>query len=142
MARRWQGSRGCPTRRRRGRSRRRWRRPGRSWARWRPRSRRGSRHGRRAAAARSWALLDRPTLRSRRPPGGGLGGEEVDVDELWRRTAGELAAMIAKQEVSSAEVVEAHLARIDALNPEINAVTMVLADEARAGAAVADRAVA
>ena len=43
--------------------------------------------------------------------------------------AGELAAMIAGDEVSSAEVVEAHLARIEAVNPPLNAVTEVLADE-------------
>ena len=64
------------------------------------------------------------------------------MDELWRLGAGELAAMIAKGEVSSAEVVDAHLARIDAVNPRLNALTQVLADEARAGAAAADRAVA
>ena len=64
------------------------------------------------------------------------------MDELWRLDAGELAAMIAKREVSSAEVVDAHLARIDAVNPRLNALTQVLADEARAGAAAADRAVA
>ena len=41
--------------------------------------------------------------------------------------------------MSSAEVVEAHLARIEAVNPKVNAVVRVLADEARAGAAEADR---
>jgi amidase len=50
--------------------------------------------------------------------------------------------MIAAKEVSSVEVVEAHLARIDATNPTLNAVTRLLADEARAGAAAADRALA
>ena len=38
-------------------------------------------------------------------------------------------------------MVDAHLARIEATNPTINAVTRVLADEARAAAAAADRAV-
>jgi amidase len=51
----------------------------------------------------------------------------------------ELADMIAARKVSSAEVVEAHLARIDAVNPKLNAVVRVLADEARAAAAEADR---
>jgi amidase len=64
------------------------------------------------------------------------------MDELWRRGAGELATMIAKGEVSSAEVVESHLERIEAVNPALNALTQVLADEARAAAAAADRAVA
>src|SRR6476620_9397154 len=50
--------------------------------------------------------------------------------------------MIAAKEVSSVEVIEAHLGRIEAVNPVVNAVTRVLADEARAGAAAADRALA
>jgi hypothetical protein len=64
------------------------------------------------------------------------------MSELWQRGAGELAALIAAREVSSREVVEAHLARIEAVNPHLNALTRVLADEARAGADAADRAVA
>ncbi|MGY1706200.1 amidase [Geodermatophilus sp. SYSU D00697] len=60
------------------------------------------------------------------------------TDPLWRRGAGELAGMIRAGEVSSVEVVEAHLARIDAVNPELNAVVVVLADEALAAAKVAD----
>jgi amidase len=50
--------------------------------------------------------------------------------------------MIAAKRVSSAEVIDAHLGRIAAVNPALNAVTRVLADEARAAAAVADRTVA
>jgi amidase len=62
--------------------------------------------------------------------------------ELWAQGAGELAAMVAAGTVSSREVVEAHLARIEAVNPGVNAVTVVLADDARAAADAADRAVA
>jgi amidase len=62
--------------------------------------------------------------------------------DLWRRSAGELAKAIAAREVSSAEVVEAHLARIEAVNGEVNAVVRVLADSARVQAAEADRQVA
>jgi amidase len=62
--------------------------------------------------------------------------------ELWAHSASELAAMIGGKEVSSAEVVEAHLQRIEAVNPTVNAVTRVLADEARAAATAADRALA
>src|SRR4051812_8573812 len=64
------------------------------------------------------------------------------MSDLWRLNAGELAAKIAAKEISSVEVIEAHLARIDAVNPAVNAVTRVLGDEARAEAAAADRAVA
>jgi amidase len=61
---------------------------------------------------------------------------------LWQRTASELARMIAGRQVTSSEVVEAHLARIALINPRVNAIVRVLADEARAGAAMADQAVA
>jgi amidase len=64
------------------------------------------------------------------------------MTELWRRSAGELAAAIAAREVSSAEVVDAHLARIEAVNGRVNAVVVVLADAARRAAAEADRKVA
>src|SRR5580692_6983668 len=64
------------------------------------------------------------------------------MQDLWRLSAGDLAKRIAAKEVSSAEVIEAHLARIEAVNPQVNAVVRVLADEARAGAAAADRLLA
>ena len=61
--------------------------------------------------------------------------------ELWQHGAAELAAMIAARRVSCSEVVEAHLARIEAVNPKLNAVVRVLADSARAAARDADAAV-
>jgi amidase len=64
------------------------------------------------------------------------------MQDLWRRSAIGLADAIASGEVSSTEVVEAHLARIEAVNPQVNAVVRVLADQARAGAEAADRKVA
>ena len=63
-------------------------------------------------------------------------------NELWRKGALELAGMIARKEVSSVEVVQAHLARIDEVNPKLNAVVRRMDDEALAAAATADRAVA
>ena len=62
--------------------------------------------------------------------------------ELWRMGASDLAEAIRAKRVSSREAVEAHLARIDAVNPAVNAVTVVLAEEARAAADAADRALA
>ena len=59
----------------------------------------------------------------------------------WR-DAVELAALIRGRDVSSTEVVEAHLRRIEAVNPTINAIVRVLAEHALDGAAAADRAVA
>ena len=62
--------------------------------------------------------------------------------ELWTLSAGELAQGIARKDFSSAEVVEAHLRRIEAVNPRVNAIVKVLAEEARGAAADADRKVA
>jgi amidase len=62
--------------------------------------------------------------------------------ELWRLGASELAEAIRNKAVTSREVVEQHLSRIEAVNPAVNAVTVVLADQARSAADAADRAVA
>jgi amidase len=64
------------------------------------------------------------------------------MTDLWRRSAIELARMIAERGVSSAEVVEAHLARIAKVNPALNAIVRVLAAEARTAAREADLEVA
>jgi amidase len=64
------------------------------------------------------------------------------ITELWRLSATELAEAIRSRKVSSREVVEAHLQRIDAVNASINAVVIVLEEQALDAAAVADRAVA
>lgn len=61
-------------------------------------------------------------------------------DQLWRAGAGQLAAAIASGEVSSVEVMEAHLARIEEVNPQLNAIVRVLADEGLAAARRADGA--
>jgi amidase len=51
-----------------------------------------------------------------------------------------LARRIAAREVSAREVVEAHLARIEAVNPRVNAVVALDAERALAAAAAADGA--
>src|SRR5262249_33128747 len=61
------------------------------------------------------------------------------MSELWRLGATDLAQMIRDREVSSRGVVDAHLARIDEVNPRVNALVRVLADEARTAADAADR---
>jgi amidase len=63
-------------------------------------------------------------------------------NELWRKSAGELAGMIKRKETTSRAVVEAHLDRIAATNPAVNAIPVVLAESALAGADAADREVA
>ncbi|MYE10802.1 MAG: amidase, partial [Gammaproteobacteria bacterium] len=62
------------------------------------------------------------------------------MSELWRRTAGDLAAMIRSGDVSSREVVQAHLDRIEEVNPIVNAVTVPLIDSALEAADAADAA--
>jgi amidase len=61
------------------------------------------------------------------------------MSKIWQLSATELAQHIAHRELSSTEVVEAHLARIEAVNPALNAIVRVLCDEARKAAALADQ---
>src|SRR5919204_2282961 len=60
--------------------------------------------------------------------------------ELWELGAADLAAAIRDRVASSREVVEAHLDRIGSVNGALNAVTAMLAEQALAAAAAADRA--
>jgi amidase len=62
------------------------------------------------------------------------------AQELWSKSAIELAAMIRDREVSSREVVDAHLERIDKVNESINAVVECRVEDVRAEADAADRA--
>jgi amidase len=66
----------------------------------------------------------------------------ITTTDLWRMSALELAEAIRSRHMSSQEVIEAHLRRIEAVNPSVNAVTVVLAEQALDAAKAADRAVA
>ena len=57
-------------------------------------------------------------------------------------TASEIAAAIAAKKITAREVIDAHLARIDARESEINAFNKVMADEARAHADAIDADIA
>jgi amidase len=61
-------------------------------------------------------------------------------DDLWRRDATDVARAVASGEVSAREVIDSNLARLDAVNPRINAVAVPQHDDARAAADAADRA--
>ena len=61
------------------------------------------------------------------------------MPELWELTATDLAARLARDEVSASEVLESCLSRIDAVNPALNAIVTLDADTARATAAALDR---
>lgn len=64
----------------------------------------------------------------------------VTTTDLWRMSATDLAKAIRARRTSSHEVIEAHLRRIEAVNPAINAITVVLGEQAIEAAKAADRA--
>ena len=64
------------------------------------------------------------------------------MSELCFLTATELAGRIRAGDLSCREVMEAHLAQIEAVNPTVNAVVELLPEQALAQAAAADNALA
>lgn len=64
------------------------------------------------------------------------------ADEIWRWDATRMAQAIAGRDVSSREVVASCLARLDAVNPRLNAVTVNLGAQALEAADRADATVA
>lgn len=65
----------------------------------------------------------------------------TETDAIYFYDATKLAALIRTKEFSSREVVQAHLERINAVNPKINAIVTLLAESALKGADAADKAV-
>ena len=59
--------------------------------------------------------------------------------KLWQRNAGELAALISSRQVTSRQVVQAHLDRIEEVNPHLNAVVRRLDETALLAADRADQ---
>lgn len=66
----------------------------------------------------------------------------MNEDELCYLDATALGGLIAARRVSAVEVMRAHLGRIAAVNPKVNAVVTVLAEQGLAAARAADEAVA
>jgi amidase len=66
----------------------------------------------------------------------------ADDTDLCLRPATELAALVRKREVSARELLEAHLARIERVDPQVNAIVTLDAEGARAAADAADAALA
>lgn len=64
------------------------------------------------------------------------------MNELCAASATDLAAWIRQRAVSCVEVMEAHLAQVERLNPTLNAVCTFLPEQALDGARAADEAVA
>jgi amidase len=61
--------------------------------------------------------------------------------DLCEMTAVELAARLARKQVSAREVMSAHLAQIERVNPRVNAIVTMVAEQAMAAAAKADEAI-
>ena len=55
--------------------------------------------------------------------------------ELCEMSAVDLAARLARKEVSARDVMAAHLARIERVNPKVNAIVTLVAEQAMADAA-------
>ena len=68
------------------------------------------------------------------------GGDQAggSPDELCDLSAIELTARIRRKQVSAREVLAAHLARIERINPKVNAIVTLVAERAMADAARAD----
>src|SRR6476646_3787910 len=60
--------------------------------------------------------------------------------ELIAMSAGDMARQIAEGRITSSELVVAHIARIKAVNPQLNAVVVQRFDQARTEAAAVDQA--
>lgn len=66
----------------------------------------------------------------------------MHLDPICTQGAVDLAARIRRREVSALAVIDAHLARIEAVNPVVNAITMTLTVSARDAARAVDRDIA
>lgn len=66
----------------------------------------------------------------------------MSTNELCFLTATELATQIRTKQLSATEVMEAHLAQIEQVNPKVNAIVTLLPELALAGAQAADKALA
>ncbi len=64
-----------------------------------------------------------------------------DTNAIYFKDATELAALIRTKQISSREVVQAHLDRIAVANTKVNAIVTLLANDALKGADAADKAV-
>jgi amidase len=62
--------------------------------------------------------------------------------ELTGMSAVELAGRLRRKDVSAREVMAAHLAQIERVNPKVNAIVTLVAERGMAGAAAADEAIA
>lgn len=82
------------------------------------------------------AVVDDPEVRGTRRQAKGLG------DELVYLSAVELVALMKSKQVSAREVMAAHLAQVERLNPRVNAIVTLVGERAMADATRADELLA
>src|SRR6202050_5538788 len=70
------------------------------------------------------------------------GQTELAMEDLWRRSAADIALLIRSKKVSAKQAASAALARLDAVNPSINAVVDHRPEDVLAQAAAIDAAIA
>jgi amidase len=80
-------------------------------------------------------LLDAAAAAAQRPP-------QASGSELCEMSAVELVARLARKQVSAREVMTAHIAQIERVNPKVNAIVTLVAEQAMTAAAKADEAIA
>ena len=79
----------------------------------------------------------RPTSKTMTEPASApMGG--TPADDITTLSAVEMAARIRRKELSAREVLEAHLTRIERVNPRVNAIVTLVPEKARAWAKAAD----
>jgi aspartyl-tRNA(Asn)/glutamyl-tRNA(Gln) amidotransferase subunit A len=78
------------------------------------------------------------TSKEKRP----VSNAATNSGSIYYKDATELAALIRTKQLSSREVVQTHLDRIAAVNPKVNAIVTLIADDALQSADAADKAVA
>ncbi len=66
----------------------------------------------------------------------------MSLNEIWRLSAAQVAALVAGRKLSATEAAQAALARLDAVNPRLNAVVDCRHDEVLRRAAAVDAALA
>lgn len=62
------------------------------------------------------------------------------MSDVWRLSAEEMAGLVRRRQISAVELTQAHLDRLNRVNPMINAVVQEFPDEALAAAAAVDTA--
>ena len=68
--------------------------------------------------------------------------ETIIASEIYFLTATELVRLVRAKELSALEVMEAHLAQIERVNPEVNAIVTLMAEQAMDRARATDDAIA